>query len=109
MQSSPLRLLDNSFADWVRRGEIFITALVLIATPIGAACTHSWQALAAVRVVMGVGIGAKGAVRQESTNWLMFAAATVPMYAAEVSPAVIRGALTMGWQLWTAFGETGRP
>jgi hypothetical protein len=31
-------------------------------------------------------------------------AATVPMYAAELSPAVVRGALVMGWQLWTAFG-----
>lgn len=26
------------------------------------------------------------------------------MYAAENSPAVIRGALVMGWQMWTAFG-----
>jgi len=31
-------------------------------------------------------------------------AATVPMYAAELAPANIRGALVMGWQLWTAFG-----
>ena len=26
------------------------------------------------------------------------------MYAAELAPANIRGALVMGWQLWTAFG-----
>lgn len=44
----------------------------------------------AVRLIMGIGSGAK--------------AATVPMYCAELSPARIRGALTMGWQLWTAFG-----
>lgn len=44
----------------------------------------------AVRLIMGVGVGAK--------------AATVAMYCAELSPARIRGALTMGWQLWTAFG-----
>lgn len=79
--------LNNLFG---RRGEIFITALCLIATPIASAFTHSWQALVAVRLVMGLGVGAKGA--------------TVPMYCAELSPAPIRGALTMGWQLWTAFG-----
>lgn len=28
----------------------------------------------------------------------------VPIFAAENSPAPIRGALVMGWQLWTAFG-----
>lgn len=32
-------------------------------------------------------------------------AATVPMFAAELAPANIRGALVMGWQLWTAFGK----
>jgi len=31
-------------------------------------------------------------------------ASTVPIYAAENSPACIRGALVMSWQLWTAFG-----
>jgi hypothetical protein len=39
---------------------------------------------------MGIGMGAK--------------ASTVPIYAAENSPASIRGALVMTWQLWTAFG-----
>lgn len=29
---------------------------------------------------------------------------TVPIYAAENSPASIRGALVMSWQLWTALG-----
>lgn len=62
----------------------------MIATPIASGFTHSWQALLAVRLVMGLGLGAK--------------AATVPMYAAEMAPARIRGALVMGWQLWTAFG-----
>lgn len=73
-----------------RRGEIFLTSLILIATPIGSAFSHNWYTLFAIRLVLGVGMGAK--------------AATVPMYAAELSPAVIRGALVMGWQLWTAFG-----
>jgi hypothetical protein len=39
---------------------------------------------------MGIGMGAK--------------ASTVPIYAAENSPASIRGALVMSWQMWTAFG-----
>jgi Sugar (and other) transporter len=29
---------------------------------------------------------------------------TVPIFAAENSPASIRGALVMSWQMWTAFG-----
>ena len=31
-------------------------------------------------------------------------ASTVPIYAAENSPAAIRGGLVMSWQMWTAFG-----
>jgi len=79
--------LNNLFG---RRGAIFITALILIATPIASGFSHSWQTLFAIRLVLGVGMGVKGA--------------TVPIYAAENSPAQIRGALVMGWQLWTAFG-----
>lgn len=59
-----------------RRGVIFLTALVLIATPIGSAFTHSWQALFVVRLILGLGMGCKGA--------------TVPIFAAENSPAAIR-------------------
>lgn len=73
-----------------RRGEIFITAIIILVTPIASGFAQSWQVLAVIRLIMGIGVGAK--------------AATVPMYAAELSPAVIRGALVMGWQLWTAFG-----
>jgi len=35
-------------------------ATVLIATPIASGFTHSWEALAAVRLVLGIGMGAKG-------------------------------------------------
>lgn len=35
---------------------------------------------------------------------IYFKASTVPIYAAENAPAVIRGALVMTWQLWTAAG-----
>lgn len=73
-----------------RRGEIFLTACCLTATPIGSAFTHSWQALFAVRFVMGIGIGAKNA--------------TVPIYSAEMAPHRIRGALVMFWQLWVVAG-----
>lgn len=75
-----------------RRGEIFITACCLTATPIGSAFAKSWQGLFAARFVLGIGIGAKNA--------------TVPIYSAEMAPARIRGALVMFWQLWVVIGET---
>jgi MFS family permease len=74
-----------------RRGEIFLTALCLTATPIGSAFAKSWQGLFAARFIMGIGIGAKNA--------------TVPIYSAEMAPARIRGALVMFWQLWVVIGE----
>ncbi|KAM0206816.1 hypothetical protein ACHAPA_005484 [Fusarium lateritium] len=73
-----------------RRGEIFVTACCLTATPIASGFTHSWQTLFAVRFIMGIGIGAKNA--------------TVPIYSAEMAPARIRGALVMFWQLWVVIG-----
>lgn len=30
---------------------------------------------------------------------------TVPVFSAENAPTIIRGALTMSWQMWTAFGK----
>ena len=74
-----------------RRGEIFITACCLTATPIGSAFAKSWEGLFAARFVLGIGIGAKNA--------------TVPIYSAEMAPARIRGALVMFWQLWVVAGE----
>ncbi|KAJ5825314.1 MFS transporter [Penicillium riverlandense] len=73
-----------------RRGEIFITACCLTATPIGSGFTKSWQQLFAARFIMGIGIGAKNA--------------TVPIYSSEMAPARIRGALVMFWQLWVVAG-----
>ncbi|KID84289.1 Sugar/inositol transporter [Metarhizium guizhouense ARSEF 977] len=73
-----------------RRGEIFVTAACLTATPIGSAFAKSWQGLFAARFVMGIGIGAKNA--------------TVPIYSAEMAPARTRGALVMFWQLWVVAG-----
>ncbi|KAJ9665056.1 hypothetical protein H2201_004922 [Coniosporium apollinis] len=73
-----------------RRAAIFISALFCFFSVIGSACTHTWQQLLACRVLLGIGMGAKASV--------------VPVYAAEVSPAHIRGSLVMSWQLFVAFG-----
>ncbi|KAF2639617.1 putative sugar transporter [Massarina eburnea CBS 473.64] len=73
-----------------RRGEIFLTALCLTATPIGSAFAKSWEGLFAARFIMGIGIGAKNA--------------TVPIYSAEMAPHRVRGALVMFWQLWVVIG-----
>ncbi|KIW21670.1 hypothetical protein PV08_02250 [Exophiala spinifera] len=73
-----------------RRRATFVAAIFCILTPIGGALSQSWHQLLVTRLLMGFGMGLK--------------AATIPMYAAENSPAIIRGALVMGWQMWTAFG-----
>jgi MFS family permease len=74
-----------------RRGELFLTAICLTATPIGSAFARTWQELFAARLIMGIGIGAKNA--------------TVPIYSAEMAPARVRGALVMFWQLWVVAGK----
>lgn len=71
-------------------GTIFISAIFCLLTPIGGAVTQDWQQLLATRLLLGVGMGVK--------------ASTVPVFAAENSPAAIRGALTMTWQMWVACG-----
>ncbi|GAA5872632.1 hypothetical protein JCM1840_004859 [Sporobolomyces johnsonii] len=77
--------------NWLgRRGAIFVTALLSALACIWSGCTNSWGHLFAARFVLGLGIGPKSA--------------TVPVYAAETAPPLIRGALVMQWQVWTAFG-----
>ena len=56
-----------------RRGTIFISAIILIATPLGGAFCHTWGELFATRIIMGLGMGLKGA--------------TTPVFAAENAPA----------------------
>ncbi|WWD16093.1 hypothetical protein CI109_100518 [Kwoniella shandongensis] len=73
-----------------RRGAIFVTAFISFATCIWSACTNSWWHLFIARFFLGFGIGPKSA--------------TVPIFAAECTPAKIRGSLVMQWQVWTAFG-----
>lgn len=73
-----------------RRGAIFISGLLCFFPVLGSAFCQSWEQLLVCRLLLGVGMGLKGA--------------TVPIFASENSPASIRGALVMSWQLWTAFG-----
>ncbi|GAA5825491.1 hypothetical protein JCM11251_007009 [Rhodosporidiobolus azoricus] len=73
-----------------RRGAIFISTTCAFLGCIWNALTNSWWHLFISRLFLGIGIGPKSA--------------TIPMLAAEISPAAIRGALTLQWQTWTAFG-----
>ncbi|KAF1943665.1 sugar transporter-like protein [Clathrospora elynae] len=73
-----------------RRGCIFISAIFCALSPIGSAFSQTWEQLFITRLLLGLGMGCKGA--------------SIPIFAAENAPASIRGALVMTWQLWTAFG-----
>ncbi|KIJ12349.1 L-arabinose isomerase [Paxillus involutus ATCC 200175] len=73
-----------------RKKTIFITCMISFLTCIWSALTNTWWHLFIARFFLGFGIGPKSA--------------TVPVYTAECSPAPIRGALVMMWQMWTAFG-----
>lgn len=73
-----------------RRGTIFFSCLFAFFTGIWQAVSMSLPSLLAARFVLGLAVGAKSS--------------TTPIYAAECAPKNIRGALTMMWQMWTAFG-----
>ncbi|KAG2065877.1 hypothetical protein BDR04DRAFT_1234315 [Suillus decipiens] len=73
-----------------RKKTIFITCLISFLTCIWSGLTNTWWHLFIARFFLGFGIGPKSS--------------TVPVYTAECSPAPIRGALVMMWQMWTAFG-----
>ncbi|KAJ5735103.1 uncharacterized protein N7483_000228 [Penicillium malachiteum] len=75
---------------FARRGTIFISCFIAAVASIWEGVANSWVNLFIARFVLGLGIGSKST--------------TVPVYAAECSPAPIRGALVMMWQMWTAFG-----
>ncbi|KAF8915551.1 hypothetical protein CPB85DRAFT_1374998 [Mucidula mucida] len=68
--------LNNYFG---RRGTIFFCGIFCTVTQ-----------LFVCRLLLGLGMGPK--------------ASTTPVYAAENTPALIRGGLVMSWQMWTAFG-----
>ncbi|KAF7186188.1 Polyol transporter 5 [Pseudocercospora fuligena] len=73
-----------------RRGTIFFSAIFCLFSVIGSGFTRNWWELFICRLLLGIGMGSK--------------ASTVPIYAAENVPALIRGGLVMSWQMWTAFG-----
>jgi hypothetical protein len=64
-----------------RRGTIFLSCLIAAIASIWEGVANSWVNLFLARFVLGLGIGPKSS--------------TVPVYAAECSPAPIRGALVM--------------
>lgn len=66
----------NNF--WGRRGTIFVSGNFCLWSVVGSAFSQTWEQLLVCRLLLGVGMGAK--------------ASTVPIYAAENSPAAIRGA-----------------
>ena len=64
-----------------RRGTIFISCLIAALASVWEGVANSWVNLFVARFVLGLGIGSKST--------------TVPVYAAECSPPLIRGALVM--------------
>ncbi|KAK1481251.1 hypothetical protein CCUS01_04363 [Colletotrichum cuscutae] len=79
--------LNNFFG---RRGAIFFAANFCLWPVIGSAFSQTWPQLLGCRILLGIGMGAK--------------ASTVPIFAAENSPAPIRGALVMTWPFGIAAG-----
>ncbi|KAL9131954.1 MAG: hypothetical protein Q9217_000234 [Psora testacea] len=73
-----------------RRGTIWISCFIAAVASIWETVANSWVSLFIARFVLGLGIGS--------------GSTTIPVYAAECSPALIRGAIVMMWQMWTAFG-----
>ncbi|KAF2229056.1 general substrate transporter [Viridothelium virens] len=80
--------LNRIFRD--RRGVVLFTCIVSVVSCLCQSFPSSWKGLFAARLTLGLGIGPKSA--------------TIPIYASECTPAQLRGALVMMWQMWTAFG-----
>ncbi|KAG5642035.1 hypothetical protein DXG03_003761 [Asterophora parasitica] len=73
-----------------RRGTLFFCGIFCMFSVIGQGLSQTWPQLFVCRLLLGFGMGPK--------------AATSPVFAAENTPANIRGGLVMSWQMWTAFG-----
>jgi hypothetical protein len=73
-----------------RRGAMFIAGVTTFISVLGAAFSKTKYTLLAFRILLGLGMGAKASV--------------VPVYAAEISPARLRGRLVINWQVFDAFG-----
>ncbi|KAF4625909.1 hypothetical protein G7Y89_g12255 [Cudoniella acicularis] len=89
-----------SFPDYFGIGtnstrDVFLVGLVNSAPYIGSAVLGCW-----LSDPLNSYLGRRGTIFVSGN----FCLCTVPIYAAENSPAAIRGALVMSWQMWTAFG-----
>ncbi|GLB43018.1 putative major facilitator superfamily, sugar transporter (TC 2.A.1.1) family protein [Lyophyllum shimeji] len=73
-----------------RRGTLFFCGIFCIFAVLGQGLAKTWPQLLVCRLLLGLGMGPK--------------ATTSPVFAAENTPASIRGGLVMCWQMWTAFG-----
>ncbi|OLN96579.1 Polyol transporter 5-like protein 1 [Colletotrichum chlorophyti] len=83
--------MSDPVNDWIgRRGAIFLGAIFSLVGPIGQAMSQTWPQILMFRILLGFGMGLKEV--------------SVPVFSAENSPVNIRGALTMSWQLFSAFG-----
>lgn len=71
----------------VRSAQLLLGCLLGV---IRCAFCQIWEQLLITLLLPGIGEGTK--------------ASTVPINAAEDTPAAIRGGLVMSWQMWTAFG-----
>lgn len=60
---------------------MFLSSFISLVGCIWSACTNSWQHLLGARFFLGIGVG--------------LGSATVPVFAAETAPPLIRGALVM--------------
>lgn len=73
-----------------RRFTIFFSCAMSVVTGFWMAVANNYANLLIARFFLGFAVGAKSS--------------TTPVYSAESTPKNIRGALTMQWQMWTAFG-----
>ena len=80
--------VSESFAG--RRAPICLSGILILASIIGCALSQTWVQLLGCRILLGIGMGCKASV--------------VAVFAAEVAPAHVRGALVMNWQVLDAFG-----
>lgn len=78
--------LNNYFG---RRGTIFFSAVFCLLPVIGSGLAQTWQELFITRLLLGIGMGSK--------------ASTVPIYAAENVPALIRGGLGKCFTIFLIF------
>lgn len=73
-----------------RRGATCLGVVITLSFNVAGSMAGSWPVLLACRLALGVGLG--------------IISGTLNIFAAECSPATIRGGLAVSWQAFTAFG-----